>query len=119
MKRSTLIILSLMLAFLSSVSLVGFSFAKEETGTKVTVEGNVICLLPDYQKGTVNPVIATGPCNNNPPHQHLLVSKEGKVYILQGLNEGLMPILQNPNHTDVKITGMAMKSPEGWVLYVQ
>jgi len=84
----------------------------------VTVEGNVICLIPDYDKGTVNPVIATGPCNNEPAHQHLLIGKDGKVYTLQGLQEGLMKIATSPNHTGVKITGMATENPGGWVLYV-
>lgn len=115
MKKATLVALFLMLVFGFAVS---SSFAGEAKGEKVTVEGNVICLIPDYAKGTVNPVIATGPCTNEPAHPHLLVTKEGKVYTLQGLQEGLKPILTNPNHTDVKITGMAMESPEGWILYV-
>lgn len=115
MRRSTLIILSFTAAFLFSVSLAGSSFAKEET---VTVEGNVICLIPDYQSGTVKPVIANGPCKNQPPHPHMLITKEGKVYYLQGLQDGLIKIQQNPVHTDVKITGRAEQTPGGWVLYV-
>jgi hypothetical protein len=116
MKKATLVALFLMLVLAYAVS---SSFAGEAKGEKVTVEGNVICLIPDYTKGTVNPVIADGPCNNVPPHQHLLVSKEGKVYTLQGLQEGLVPILTNPNHTNVKITGMATENPGGWVLTVE
>ena len=116
MKKATLVAFCLMLFFVFAVS---FGFAEEPKGTKVTVEGNIVCLIPDYQKGTVNPVIATGPCNNVPPHSHLLVGKDGKVYTLQGLQEGLMPILANPNHTSVTITGMAKENPGGWVLYVQ
>lgn len=115
MKKATLVALFLIFVLAFAVS---SSFAGEEKGQKVTVEGNVICLIPDYPKGTVNPVIANGPCNNVPAHQHLLVSKDGKVYTLQGLQEGLMPILANPNHTDVKITGMAVENPGGWVLIV-
>jgi hypothetical protein len=117
MKKATLVAFSVL--FFVFAFAVSSSFAGKEEGTKVTVEGNVICLIPDYQKGTVNPVIATGPCNNVPPHSHLLVGKDGKVYTLQGLQEGLMPILANPNHTSVTITGMAKENPGGWVLYVQ
>lgn len=116
MKKATLVAFSTM--FFVFALAVSSSFAEEHEGTKVTVEGNVICLIPDYQKGTVNPVIATGPCNNVPPHQHLLVGKDGKVYTLQGLQEGLMTIAANPNHTDVKITGKVEENPGGWVLYV-
>jgi hypothetical protein len=115
MRSRSLIILSLTAAFLFSVSLAVSGFAKDET---VTVEGNVICLIPDYQTGTVKPVIANGPCKNQPPHPHMLVTKEGQVYYLQGLQEGLVKIQQNPVHTDVKITGRAEQTPGGWVLYV-
>ena len=115
MSRNIPVVLSLTLVILFSVSLVSSSFAKDET---VTVEGSVICLIPDYQKGTVNPVIANGPCKNEPPHPHMLITKEGKVYYLQGLQEGLMKVEMNPNHTDVKITGRVEQTPGGWVLYV-
>ena len=115
MQRSNLIILSLMLAFLSSVLLASFSFAKDE---KVTVEGDVICLIPDYQKGTVNPVIANGPCKGQPPHPHILMTEEGKIYYLQGLQEGLIEIQRNPDHTDVMVTGRVEQTPGGWILYV-
>ncbi len=115
MRRNTILILFLMSAFMSSALIVSSSFAKDET---VTVTGNVICLIPDYQKGTVNPVIATGPCKNQPPHPHMLITKGGEVYYLQGLQDGLIKIQQNPVHTDVTVTGRAEQSPGGWVLYV-
>jgi hypothetical protein len=47
------------------------------------------------------------------------VTKDGKVYTLQGLQEGLMAIAANPNHTAVKITGVATENPGGWVLTVE
>ena len=81
------------------------------------VEGTVICLIPDYQKGTVNPVVG-GPCNGMPAHSHLLLGKDNKVYILQGLESSLMAIQKNPNHTDVKIMGQVEQTPGGWVLHV-
>ncbi len=116
MRLNNYIVLSFMLVFAFMFSLVSTSLAADQT--TVTVEGNVICLIPDYQKGTVNPVIATGPCSNNPPHEHIVVSKDNKVYYLQGLQEGLMKVALNPNHTDVKITGKAEQTPGGWILYV-
>jgi hypothetical protein len=111
MKKVSLAALSLMLFFMFTVSV---SFAKEET-----VEGDVICLIPDYEKGTVNPVIADGPCKGQPPHPHILMTEEGKIYYLQGLQEGLLAIQENPDHTDVKITGRVEQTPGGWVLYVE
>lgn len=117
MKKATLVAFSMLLfVFAFAVSA---SFAEKHEGTKETVEGNIVCLIPDYQKGTVNPVIATGPCNELPPHHHLLVSKDGKVYSLQGLQEGLMALQSGANHTDVKVTGRVEQNPGGWILYVE
>jgi hypothetical protein len=115
MRFNTYIVLSFVLVVSFMISLVGTSFAADEM---VSVQGNVICLIPDYSKGTVNPVIATGPCSNNPPHEHIIVSKDNKVYYLQGLQEGLMKVALNPNHTDVTITGKAEQTAGGWILYV-
>ncbi|HEX3033953.1 MAG TPA: hypothetical protein VHT73_02330 [Thermodesulfobacteriota bacterium] len=111
MKKGALVGLCLMLVFTFAIPA---SFAAQET-----IEGNVICLIPDYQKGTVNPVIADGPCKGQPPHPHILMTKEGKIYYLQGLQEGLLEIQKNPDHTDVKITGRVEQNPGGWVLYVE
>jgi hypothetical protein len=116
MRLNTYIVLSFMLVLSFMFSLASTGSAAEQTA--MTVEGNVICLIPDYQKGTVTPVIATGPCANNPPHEHILVGKNNTVYYLQGLQEGLMKVAMNPNHTDVTITGKAEQTPGGWILYV-
>lgn len=86
---------------------------------KETVEGNVICLIPDYEKGNVNPVIATAPCNGLPAHSHILMTKEGKIYFLQELGKGLQELQLSSNRTNVKITGEAKENPGGWVLFVE
>ncbi len=117
MRSRTYLVPLFVLFSLFVFSLVNASLAGDKT--TVTIEGNVVCLLPDYEKGTVNPVIATGPCTNDPPHEHILVSKDNKVYYLQGLQEGLMKVALNPNHTDVKITGQAEQTAGGWILYVE
>jgi hypothetical protein len=116
MQRLKLVAFSLIIALgLASLFTVR-SFAADE-GTK-TITGTVICLIPDYKKGTVNPVIATGPCNTLPPHQHVLMTKEGTVYSLQGLQDGLMKIEEMPNKTDVTITGKVEGNNYGWILFV-
>lgn len=78
MRYFSYLVLSFVLLSCFIFSLVSTSPAADQT--TVTVEGNVVCLLPDYEKGTVNPVIANGPCTNDPPHEHILVSKDNKVY---------------------------------------
>lgn len=86
---------------------------------KVSVTGDVICLLPDYNKGVVNPVVANKPCSGEPAHSHILLSKEGKIYYLQGLQEGLMKIQLSPNHKNVTIAGTVKENPGGWTLFVE
>ena len=83
-----------------------------------TIQGNVICLIPDYEKGTVNPVIATHPCDGLPPHSHLLVT-ENRIYVIQGLQDGLKKIEINPHRENIKITGKVEGSDQsGWILFV-
>ena len=87
-------------------------------GETKTVQGNVICLIPDYEKGTVNPVIATHPCDGLPPHNHVLVT-ENRIYSIQGLQDGLKKIEINPHRENVKITGKVEGSDQtGWILFV-
>ena len=116
MQRVKHVSLSLLLGIIFSIFLGTFSYSADE-GT-VTLKGNVICLIPDFKSGTVEPVIATKPCNSFPLHHHFLVT-ENAVYSLQGLEAGLMKIEQNPKRTNVKITGKVKGSKQtGWVLFV-
>ena len=117
MQRIKFVSLSLILGIAFSISLSTFSHSADEGTT--TLQGNIVCLLPDYEKGTVKPVIATGPCDGYPPHEHVLVTKN-TVYSLQGLEEGLMKIEQSSNRTNVKITGKVEGSDQtAWVLFVK
>jgi len=117
MQRIKFVSLSLILGIAFSISLSALSHSADEGTT--TIQGNVVCLLPDYEKGTVKPVIATGPCDGYPPHQHVLVTPT-VVYSLQGLQDGLMKIEQSSNRTNAKITGKVEGSDQtAWVLFVK
>ena len=115
MNRFSLLILG---AFIISMGLVTLStnptYAADD---EVIVQGNVVCLVYD-KKGNVTPVIATGPCDGYPPHQHILVTQEGTVYSLQGLQDGLVNIAKMPQRTDVKIKGKVQGNQYGWILVV-
>jgi hypothetical protein len=113
MKKGALVGLVLMLVFAFATIP---SFAENEK--MQTIEGNIVCLLPDYEKGSVKPVIATEPCDGLAPHAHVLVTKEGTVYSLQGLQEGLMKIERSSERKTVKITGRVEGNQNGWILYV-
>jgi len=116
MQRIKFVSLSLILGIAFSISLSDFSHSADEGTT--TLQGNVVCLIPDYESGTVKPVTATGPCSGLPPHQHVFVTNNA-VYSLQGLQDGLMKIQQSPNRTDIKIAGKVQGSEQtAWVLFV-
>jgi hypothetical protein len=85
-------------------------------GEDVIVQGNVICLVYD-KKGNVTPIIG-GDCSGYPPHQHILVTKEGTVYNLQGLEDGLVKIAKMPQKNDVQVKGKVQGNQYGWILVV-
>ena len=117
MKHLRLITLSLVLAITISFAFSSSSFA-DTKDDHATINGNVICLLPDYKTGNVNPVIATAPCDGYPPHHHVVVT-DTAVYSLQGLQDGLTKIEKNPNRTNVEIAGKIQGTEQtGWVLFV-
>ena len=113
MKKGALAGLVFMLVF-AFATIPSFS-AKEEMQI---IEGSIVFLLPDYEKGSVKPVIATEPCDGLAPHAHVLVTKEGTVYYLQGLQEGLMKVERSSERKNVKITGKVEGNQNGWILYV-
>ena len=116
MQRVKFVSLSLILGIAFSISMSLFSHSADEE--MKTVQGNVICLLPDYEAGTVKPVIATSPCDGLPDHDHVLVTKSA-VYTIQGLQDGLQKLEQTPNRTNVKVSGKVAGSDEtGWILIV-
>ncbi len=115
MKRVNLFALSLILVLTFAIS---SAFSAHDEGMQ-TIEGNVICLLPDYNKGNVKPVIATEPCAGLPAHAHVLVSKDGKVYALEGSEEAMHKLEMSSERKDVKITGRVEGNQRGWILRVE
>jgi hypothetical protein len=88
-----------------------------------TVSGTVYCLLPNYENGTVTPVIATGPCVNLPPHAHVMVTKDRKVYAIEGSPEAIHKMESGVGHPqggmNVTMKGKLEGHQGGWVLFVE
>ena len=117
MKQVKLTTLVLFLGIVFSIAISNLSLA-DNKDDHATINGNVICLLPDYKTGSVNPVIATAPCDGYPPHHHVVVTDD-RVYSLQGLQDGLKKIERNPKRSNVEIAGKIQGSEQtGWVLFV-
>lgn len=117
MQRFSFLMLSFLIIGVAVASILTVPSYAYTANEDVIVQGNVICLVYD-KKGNVTPMIATGPCDGYPPHQHILVTKEGTVYTLQGLESGLLKIEKMPQRTDVKIKGKVQGNQYGWILMV-
>jgi len=75
--------------------------------------------LPDVNKGTVKPVIATGPCNGYGPHSHVIFdtrTKVGNVYAVQGSPEARERLEKTSNRKDVKVKGKFNQDQSAWIL---
>ena len=93
--------------------------AEEDIHKDDIVVGNVVCLLPDVSKGTVKPVIATGPCNGHDPHSHVIFdtrSKVGNVYAVQGSPEARERLEKTTNRNNVKVKGKFNSDQSAWIL---
>ncbi len=85
-----------------------------------SVRGTVFCLLPNYENGTVTPVIATGPCANLPPHAHVILTKDKKMYAIEGSQEAIHKLETTPEGgMNVAINGKLQGNPGAWILFVE
>jgi len=89
---------------------------KDIARTKVI--GTVLCVLPNYEQGNVNPVIADSPCNEYEPHAHFIQTDDGEIYALHGPLEKIVSIEKNLQRENVTLTGILRANKSGWILYV-
>ncbi|MGB7292831.1 MAG: hypothetical protein WBD99_11720 [Thermodesulfobacteriota bacterium] len=83
-----------------------------------TIEGTIVCVIPDFSKGSARPVVASGSCNELEPHAHVLYSKEGEIYALQGSEEKIINIEKSAKRRNVFIRGRILGNQKGWILFV-
>lgn len=93
--------------------------AQGQKPAEKTVEGTIVCLLPNYENATVTPVIAQGPCNELAPHAHVIQTKDGQIYALHGSEEAIHKIETNPNRMNAKVTGKLQGNQGAWILFVE
>ena len=86
------------------------------------ITGNVICLLPNHAKGTVTPVVASGPCHGLQPHAHVILdtrTPQGYVYAVNGSPEAIKRLEMQESRTKTKVKGQVSGSNRGWILTVE
>jgi hypothetical protein len=93
--------------------------AKGQKSVEKTVEGTIVCLIPNYEKGNVTPVVAQGPCNELTPHAHVIHTKDGQIYALHGSEEAIQKLEASPEKTNAKIRGKLQGNQGAWILFVE
>ena len=122
--RSFLVLILLSFLSVPLFSLFGTAYAEKDKHKDdiKPVTGNVICLLPDKNSGSVTPVIATSPCDKLPQHAHVVVDfrgEVGQVYAVQGTEEAILRLEQTSNRKNVEIKGKIQGNQDAWILIVE
>lgn len=86
-------------------------------GEDVEVTGTVVCLLPNYADGNVQPFVAAGDCSEKEPHSHVIKTKGGQVYALHGSEDAIVAI-QKGDKKSASLKGQVQGSQGAWVLFV-
>lgn len=95
------------------------SAAKPAPSDETEVTGTIVCLLPNYQSLDFKQVVASGPCNELEPHLHVVKTKSGQVYALEGSEESIAKIEGMAGREEVKLQGQIQGEQGAWVLFVK
>ena len=113
MSKRNIVTLFVSLVFVLGLVLSAGSIASAgEEGHEATLEGNIICLIPNPSTVMLEAVLTTEDCSKLAPHQHVLVTKEGKSYMIEGDEETLKKMMQG-SKKEVKVTGSVLENLQG------
>ena len=115
------ILMSSMVFVLFALISVGVAHAEKDVHKDDIVQGNIICLFPDKDSGSVAPVIATSPCDGKPTHAHVVVDTRGEVgqvYAVEGSDEAITRLEKTSNRKGVDVKGKVTGSQKAWIITV-
>jgi len=109
---------------ITSIGLIGSNLnaVAEEVHEDDIIYGNVICLLPNMEKGTVEPVVANKNCNGPVAHTHVILdtrSKEGNVYAVNGSPEAIKRLQARTKKENVAVKGKISSDQQAWIITVE
>ncbi len=81
-----------------------------------TVTGTVVCLIPDYYRGNVKPIVSVVPCNEYDPHRHLIYNSAAQIYAIYGTEDRVAELEKSSNRKNVTLKGAVMGNKNGWIL---
>ncbi len=94
------------------------SAALGDKGATETVQGAIVCLLPNYEDGSVQPVVASAPCGEKDQHLHVVHTSDGQVYALHGTEEAIKNLENSTDRDNVELQGQIQGEQGAWILYV-
>jgi hypothetical protein len=92
---------------------------KPEKTEEMTIEGDVVCLIPTPDKENVLAVISTEPCSENEPHAHVMKTPEGEIYSIHGSEEKMIELEKSPNRKNVSLTGTVKETETGSIIIIK
>ena len=92
---------------------------KPEKTEEVTIEGDMVCLIPAPDRENVLAVISTEPCSEDEPHAHVIKTPEGTIYSIHGTEEKMIEIEKSPNRKNVSLTGTVKKTETGSIIFIK
>ena len=95
------------------------SAVQAQPAEETAVTGTIVCLLPNYQSLDFKQVVSTGPCSEAEPHLHVIKTKSGQVYALEGSEESIHKIESMSQRDDVKLQGQIQGEQGAWVIFVK
>jgi hypothetical protein len=95
------------------------SAAQPQPSEATSVTGTIVCLLPNYESLDFKQVVAAGPCNELEPHLHVIKTKSGQVYALEGSEESIHKIESMSGRENVELQGTIQGEQGAWILFVQ
>ncbi len=95
------------------------SAAQPAPAEETEITGTIVCLLPNYKSLDFKQVVASGPCNELEPHLHVIKTKSGQVYALEGSEESIAKIEGMSSREEVKLQGQVQGEQGAWVLFVK
>jgi hypothetical protein len=95
------------------------SAMQPQPAKETAITGTIVCLLPNYKNLDFKQVVAAGPCNELEPHLHVIKTKSGQVYALEGSAESIAKIESMPKRTNVELQGQIQGEQGAWVIFVK
>src|SRR3989304_5010766 len=92
---------------------------KPQKTEEMTIEGDIVCLIPTPDGEKVLAVISIEPCSELEPHAHAIKTPEGTIYSIQGPEEKIIEIEKSPHSKNVSLSGTVKKTDSGSILIIE